>query len=245
MKDSTPKALQGFENLYKILQKLRSPDGCPWDRKQTEKSMAPLILEEAYEVVDAIEGGDSEKVAEELGDLCMNLFMTCLIAEEKGLFDASSVFSAISAKLVNRHPHVFDDHGPMEEEHFLHLWEKIKREERKSRNQDTSAVAGIPAALPALQRALRLLDKMKRAGIPMPVLEPSEQQCRRLFEDLISMQDIDDATIRDKAAGSLLVDIVLFCVERKINPEMALRAELTDLENKFRELEKRRDNSLE
>ncbi|MHC4943617.1 MAG: MazG family protein [Planctomycetota bacterium] len=235
MKESTKKAMEGFEGLFEILQKLRSPEGCPWDRKQTEKTMAPLILEEAYEVADAIEEGKAEKIAEELGDLSMNLFMTSLIAEEKCLFETIDVFKKITTKLINRHPHVFGDAGPMDEDKFLHLWEDIKRNERQTNGEDSSAVAGIPKALPALQRAFRLLEKMKRSGLPLPVFDdPIERIQVSIRHAKVKEESIADLEGR---VGELLVALVLFCIERKVNPEMILRAELTALEEKFRKVE--------
>ncbi len=134
--------LEACERLLTILRRLREPDGCPWDRKQTEESLAPLVLEEAFEMADAVSAGRSDKVCEEMGDLLMNTFMTGMIAEDGGRFRLKDVFEKISAKLIHRHPHVFGDEHRDDVDAVLTRWEDIKRGEREANHEDSSAVAG-------------------------------------------------------------------------------------------------------
>jgi tetrapyrrole methylase family protein/MazG family protein len=227
MDESTRKATERFQELFLILKRLRAPDGCPWDRKQTCESMAPRILEEAFEVADAVDSGVSSKMSEELGDLSMNVFLTCLIAEEAGRFDTEEVLKKIAVKLIGRHPHVFGDAGPLEEERFLKLWEELKRRERQENNEDTSLVAGVPRAMPALLRGLRLAEKLRRASERLPLFRNVEQRVR----DGLS-RDLDEERM-----GALLLDLVVAAAERKIDPERALRRRLNLLEETFRRVE--------
>lgn len=234
MDDKKEKALEAFRRLLTILKRLRAPDGCPWDRKQTVETMTPLILEEAFEVADAVEAGERGKLAEELGDLSMNLLMTGLIAEEQGDFDLAEVFRKIAHKLVHRHPHVFGDAENLAEGPFLKQWEELKKEERLANNEDTSAVAGIPKAMPALLRALRLLEKMKRTGADIPVFRNPMGD----IQGLLGKSARPKAEISEEQAGKLLSLITALCIGSKVNPEMALRNCLNRMEKSFRELER-------
>ena len=235
MKHDDEAMVAAFSELIGILRRLRAPDGCPWDRKQTEKTMAPLLLEEAFEAADAIDAGDVAAMSEELGDLSMNLFLIALIAEEQGRFDLAEVFGKISRKLVNRHPHVFGDSGPLEEGRFLKLWEEIKREERSEKQEDTSAVAGVPKAMPALLRGLRLLEKMKRAGAEPTRVRDSGERIMTRLESILE----NEGAVEEADAGSLLLGIVGVLAERGVNPEMALRSALGEVERRFRAVEAR------
>lgn len=237
MDERLSEVTESFQELYRILNRLRAPDGCPWDRKQTQKSMASLILEEAYEAADAIEREDAEKVEEELGDLSMNLLMTCLIAEEEGCFRTAGVFKKISRKLVHRHPHVFGDEGPMDEDRFLDRWEEIKREERREKREDPSAAAGIPRTMPALLRAVRLLEKIKRTGADLSFLRDPRGKACRFVEQCFSSTGPGDRSGGQEMLGKLLVALVLCCIEKGLNPETALRSRLDRMEGAFRKLE--------
>jgi tetrapyrrole methylase family protein/MazG family protein len=231
------KCIEAFEALIVVLKRLRAPEGCPWDRKQTEQTMAPLLLEEAYEAVDAIGSGQDEKMAEELGDLSMNLLMICLIAEERGAFGVEDVFRKITTKLIHRHPHVFKETRRIRVDHVLKQWEELKREERQEQHEDTSAVAGIPGAMPTLLRSIRLVEKIKRTGAALDFLENSGEKVTGLLEAVLTGKEEAGDDADAGAAGELLLAVVLMCLDRKINPEMALRSHLRSLEQAFRALE--------
>ncbi len=160
---SDPRAV-AFARLLSIVDRLRAPDGCPWDRKQTLESMAPHLIEEAHEVLDAVDRAEPEKVAEECGDVMMVIALICRIAEEAGRFDLARSAHAVSDKLVHRHPHVFGEVKADTAEQVLANWEAIKKAEREARQEDASALAGVPVSLPALQRAQRLCGKAVSAG---------------------------------------------------------------------------------
>ena len=150
--------------LIGIVDRLREPDGCPWDLEQTELSMAPHLLEETHELIEAIEAGDAEAAVEEAGDVLMNVLIICRIAMESGRYDLAQSAGAIADKLVRRHPHVFGEAQAKDAGEVLSRWEAIKKSERQGKQQDASALAGVPKNLPALQRAARLCGKAVSAG---------------------------------------------------------------------------------
>ena len=152
-----------FTKLVDIMARLRAPGGCPWDREQTHASIKPYLIEEAYEVAEAIEDGDFAELRKELGDLLLQVVFHAQMAAEAGHFDAADVVAAINDKMVRRHPHVFADVEVADADEVLRNWAAIKAEERQG-DDDTSALAGVPRGLPALARAHRLGDKAAHTG---------------------------------------------------------------------------------
>jgi MazG family protein len=151
-----------FDELVQLMTTLRGPDGCPWDRKQTLPDLKPFVIEEAYEVVDAIDRDDRRALLEEVGDLLMEAVFIAEITREEGSFDIYDSVTSIHDKLVRRHPHVFADLEVSDAEEVIVNWEKLKNEERKAENK--SVLSGVPAALPALLKASRLTEKAARVG---------------------------------------------------------------------------------
>jgi len=151
-----------FKNFVEIVKILRTD--CPWDRKQTNESIAPLLIEEAYETIDAIYEKNNEEFEKELGDLLLHIVMHCIMAEEKGIFDLKTVIEKISTKMINRHPHVFGEVNVNNEEEVLQNWEIIKKNEIKESNYKNSILDGVPKNLPALLRAERIQHKVSRVG---------------------------------------------------------------------------------
>ncbi|MCS7311283.1 MAG: MazG family protein, partial [Armatimonadetes bacterium] len=143
---------EGFEGLVEIVAILRSPEGCPWDREQTHESLKPFVVEEAYEVVDAIDSGDPERLCEELGDLLLQVMLHSQLARERGAFDIEQVIQRLNDKLVQRHPHVFGDIVLENAEQVLRNWDRLKREQKAH----ASILEGIPRSMPALLRALEV-----------------------------------------------------------------------------------------
>jgi XTP/dITP diphosphohydrolase/tetrapyrrole methylase family protein/MazG family protein/ATP diphosphatase len=157
-------AVKEFGKLLGIMRKLRAPGGCPWDAEQTMSSLRRYILEEAHELVEAVDGGNAGDIAEECGDLLLQVVFMAQIASESGTFGMEDVCRAICDKLVKRHPHVFGDVSVRGAEDVGRNWEIIKSGERKSRGADDSAMAGIPRGLPALLRALRISERAAKKG---------------------------------------------------------------------------------
>jgi MazG family protein len=155
-----------IDELLKVMAKLRAPDGCPWDREQSHKSLRRHAIEEVYELIDAIEAGDDHEMAEELGDLLLQIVFHCQLARERGAFDFDKVCRLIVEKLIRRHPHVF---GQTKVKGVIEVWanwEKIKHAEKKgTRHERISAFDGIPKHLPALLRAEKLVQKARKAKL--------------------------------------------------------------------------------
>jgi nucleoside triphosphate diphosphatase len=151
-----------FDRLLAIMTRLRAPDGCPWDREQTRTSLKPYLIEETYEVLEAIEADDPAWVREELGDLLLQVVFHAQVALERGEFDMADLLRGLNDKLLSRHPHVFGDASVGNAEEALTQWEAIKRQEALRRGEQRSVLAGVPRALPSLVRAQRIQSKAAR-----------------------------------------------------------------------------------
>ena len=246
--------LAALDRLLDVVHRLRAPDGCPWDREQTEGSMAPHLLEEAFEAVDAVEAGEPAAIAEELGDVLLNVLMIAQIAAEAGRFDTADVATAIADKLVRRHPHVFGDSRADDAATVLARWEEIKRRERAERAADPetppSALDGVPNALPALLRGLRVGEKAARVGFDWPdALGPRA----KLDEELAELDAALGAGDRDAAQaelGDVLFSLCNLARHHGLEPETALRGTIERFSARFRRVERElgdglRDASLE
>jgi tetrapyrrole methylase family protein / MazG family protein len=239
-------ALAACGRLLAILRRLRQPGGCPWDLKQTEKSMAPRILEEAFELADAVEGGDPSKESEEMGDLLMNTFMTGLIAGEAGRYRLKDVFEKIAVKLISRHPHVFGDETDKSVAGILYRWEDIKRGEREENGEDASAVAGVPRAMPGLLRAYRVGEKLRRTGADLPPFRRPVEDAAAAMKKLTAV-DLGAAVAggMEELLGELILALCNAAWIAGVNPEVALRNAVTREENVFRNAEAALGDRLE
>ncbi len=228
--------------LVEIVRRLRAPGGCPWDRKQTLQSLAPYILEEGWELVEALEKNDLEKIREEVGDLMMVTLMICQVAADEGKFDLEEAARGIADKLVRRHPHVFGDAQVSGAGEVLERWEEIKKEEKAQRPEgDQSAFSGVPRSMPALLRALRMGEKASRLGFDWPDARSSMDKIRE------ETAEVEEELRKGEKKGSerLFQEIgdLLFAVANAgrllgVNPEMALRATLDRFDQRFRRMEK-------
>ena len=238
--DQDPKCkLPALSRLLGIIDRLRDPGGCPWDREQTEQSMAPFVLEEAYEVVDALHSGDAGKIREEIGDVMMNLFMICRMGEEAGRFDVAQAAEAISDKLVRRHPHVFGETQVDGTGQVLKNWEAIKQQEKKDKGEDRSILSGVPAALPALLRAFRIGEKAARVGFEWPDVHGPADKIDEEWRELRAEIDQEprDAARMERELGDLLFAVVNLARHLDVNPETALRKTVDRFATRFRHIE--------
>ena len=218
-----------LERLVSIMTRLRDPiDGCEWDSVQNFATIAPYTIEEAYEVADAIERGDMDALADELGDLQLQVVFHARMAEEAGHFTLSNVLERICDKLERRHPHIFGDAA----EGGHHLWEQIKAEERAA-GPDKSALAGVAMALPALERAAKLQKRAARAGFDWPDAEGPKA---KIYEELGEIAAASPDQIEEEV-GDLLFATVNFARHLKIDPEDALRKANRKFEQRFRAIE--------
>jgi MazG family protein len=262
--DREPSSAQ-FERLLGLVARLRAPDGCAWDRAQTRSSLAPNLIEEAFELVEAIDRGDPAGECAEAGDVLINLCMLCQIAAEEGRFDLGRAAEVAGDKLIRRHPHVFgapsraaQDPGaqdPAEEpaRAALARWESIKRAERAGAGEDRSALAGVPKALPALQRAQRLGAKAISSGFRWPdahgAFAKLEEELAELAEAFGAAGALPlDHQAREAIAhelGDLLLAASQFANYVGLDAEAATRAAARRFEQRFRAVEARFDGRLE
>jgi len=229
--------------LLELMRRLRDPNGgCPWDREQTFATIAPYTIEEAYEVADAIDRNDPRQLRDELGDLLFQIVFHSRMAEEQGLFDFSGVAASIHDKLVRRHPHVFGDAPREGIEAQSRNWEELKARERAvtAAHQlapDTSALADVPKALPALARAAKLGRRAARVGFDWQ--EPGQVRDKVIEE----LGEVDEALAGNapervtEELGDLLFAIANWTLHLKIDPEEALRAANAKFERRFRTME--------
>jgi ATP diphosphatase len=219
---------------------LRTPgSGCPWDLEQTFDTIAPYTLEEAYEVADAIARGDLAHLKDELGDLLLQVVFHARMAQEQGAFDFGGVVEAITTKLIRRHPHVFADENGKTAEAVKDLWERIKAGEKAERGEEPEgALAGVPAALPALTRALKLQTKAGQVGFdwndPRAVLAKIREEADEIEAALDARDEAHAAT----EVGDLLFAVVNLARHLKADPEGILRATNLKFERRFTSIER-------
>jgi tetrapyrrole methylase family protein/MazG family protein len=210
----------GIAAIFEVVHRLREPDGCPWDREQTHESLRPYLLEETYELLEAIDSADDAKMMEELGDVLLQVAMHAEIAAEQGRFDAAQVSEAVAAKMVKRHPHVFGDVSVANADEVLRNWEHQKMHESRKAGNDESVVDRVPATLPALAWTLGLQKRAARVGFdfasPSSAAESVAEEARELSE-------VKDRERAFEEMGDLLFAIVSLARSMKVNPEDALR----------------------
>src|SRR5215470_4314533 len=194
---------EAFEALVEIMHRLRSPGGCPWDGEQTHDSIKPYLIEEAYEVVEAIEARDDRELRGELGDLLLQIVFHAQMAAEQQRFTIADVIVAISAKMVRRHPHVFGDTAVSGADEVVRNWSRIKADERRAA-ADASALAGVPRAMPALLRAQRLSEKAAHAGFDWTDARGVLVKLREELDELTAATDSGDRAAAEAELGDLL-----------------------------------------
>jgi tetrapyrrole methylase family protein/MazG family protein len=223
-----------LQELLKIMETLRGEGGCPWDKQQTRESLKPYIIEEAYELIEAIEEGDPEKIKEELGDLLFQMVFQCRIAEEKKEFDTSGVIENIGKKMVGRHPHVFGDTECRTPDEVIKQWEVLKKREGKLRD---SILDGVPKALSSLLRAHRLQKRAAQVGFDWEkvedVLAKVDEEIKELKEALKSgkREEMEDEL------GDIIFMLVNLSRFMKVNPEDAHRKTISKFIRRFRYIE--------
>jgi len=213
---------RSFENFQEIIARLRAPDGCPWDREQTHLSLRPYLLQEAYEVLEALDHEDMMALQEELGDLLLQIVLHAQIATEEGDFNMTDVVQSISEKLIRRHPHVFGDVQVNSVDNIVQNWEKIKAEERKENGNahKNGMLDGIPLALPALTQADQIQKRAQRIGFDWKTIEPVIAKVNEELEELLQAQTPAE---RQAEGGDLLFAVVNLLRWLEIDPETALR----------------------
>ncbi|MDD2579820.1 MAG: nucleoside triphosphate pyrophosphohydrolase [Eubacteriales bacterium] len=234
------KSHYSMQELLDIMALLRAPDGCPWDREQTHRSLKPHLIEEAYEAIDAIDSENPERLCDELGDVLMQVVFHAQIASENDQFDFSDVMTAISRKLISRHTHIFGDDQAATAEEVLATWEKNKRQEKGQKRQ-SEVLADLPRHLPALQRSYKIQQRAARVGFDWPdpsgPLDKIHEELAEIVDCLAgsNSQDADGRVDQSTGSGAtlpsehlmdevgdLLFAVVNYARHLGVQPELAL-----------------------
>jgi tetrapyrrole methylase family protein/MazG family protein len=227
-------SVMDFQKLLNIMEKLRGDGGCPWDKEQTRESLKPFILEEAYELIEAIESGDPEKMKEELGDLLFQIVFQCQVAKERKEFEISDVIEKITKKMITRHPHVFGEAEYRTSAEVIVQWEEQKKLEGKRRE---SILEGVPEALPSLLRAHRLQNRAASVGFDWDKVGDA---LKKLDEELKEFKKALETKEKNEI-GEELGDILFMLVNVSrfigVNPEDALRKTIAKFISRFRYIE--------
>jgi tetrapyrrole methylase family protein/MazG family protein len=224
-----------FEAFQEIIAHLRAPDGCPWDREQTHTSLRPYLLEEAYEVLSALDEGDPAAMREEFGDLLLQVVLHAQIAAESGEFNMADVLRGIHVKIVQRHPHVFGDVQLEGSQAVLQNWERLKEKERvASGDHKTSMFDGIARALPALSQAEEIQRRAARVGFDWPEIQGV---IAKVHEEMGEVHDAADPESRAAEIGDLLFAVVNLARWYGVDAESALREASTRFRKRFAYIE--------
>jgi uncharacterized protein YabN with tetrapyrrole methylase and pyrophosphatase domain len=209
--------MKKFDELLEVATRLNGPKGCPWDQKQTFLTLQPYVLEEAHEVIEAVDSGDDRKIVEELGDLLYTIVFYAKVGERENRFIMEDVIESIREKLIRRHPHVFGDVKVNQMEEIVTRWEAIKKEE-KGHEERKSVLDGIPKTLPQLLKAQKILKRIRRTQSSLLPEKSSEP-------------------LSEESVGKKLLDLILQATDADIDGESALRRALQELEETFRKQE--------
>ncbi|MBV8553121.1 MAG: nucleoside triphosphate pyrophosphohydrolase [Acidobacteriaceae bacterium] len=238
--DRFQEAGEKFSELVRIMARLRAPGGCPWDRKQTFDTIKPYLLEETYEVMDAIDERDWSGLAEELGDLLLQPVFFAEMANEQGLFHIASSLDAINEKLVRRHPHVFADASAETPEDVKQRWDEIKRQEKAgaAAAENASVLSGVPRSLPALVEAEKISHNAANAGFEWPDIGGVVEKVQEEAAELAKARETADPDHIEHEIGDLLFTVVNLARFLKVDPEQALRKTNARFRRRFSHVEK-------
>jgi tetrapyrrole methylase family protein/MazG family protein len=224
-----------FEAFQEVIARLRAPEGCPWDRKQTHASLRPFLLEESYEALDALDREDMADLEEELGDLLLQILLHAQIAEEDGDFNINSVIEGIASKLIRRHPHVFGEVDVEDVSGVIRNWEAIKAEERKKNGKPnkTGLLDGVPVALPALLQAQEIIERVHRVDFD-PWLE--QGKLHNIHEMMGLLNEASDVS-KEKILGNILISLTSIAYRLNVDAETSLREALSRFRRRFTAME--------
>jgi tetrapyrrole methylase family protein/MazG family protein len=229
---SVPDNLDKFDTLVAIIARLRGPKGCPWDREQTHQSLRENLLSECYEVLEALDSGEPEKLREELGDLLLQIVLQAQIAADSGEFIIGDVIKGITSKIVRRHPHIFGSRKVKDAEEVMHNWEALKREEREA---GASTLASVPKGMPALAYALEIQRRVARVGFDW---ENLDGVIDKLVEEVKEYKAAPNQAEKSLEYGDLLFTLANIARREGLDPEAALREANNRFYQRFTYMEK-------
>ncbi len=228
---SVPEDLSKFDSLVELIARLRAPDGCPWDKEQTHRSLRENLLSECYEALEALDEGDAEKLCEELGDILLQIMLHSQIAKDDDEFEISDVIRSISEKIVRRHPHVFGSREVKDSTEVMQNWEELKREERE---EGVSMLDGVPKHMPALAYAREISRRAVRVGFEW---ENMEGVIDKVVEEIREIKDSKEREEKEKEFGDLLFTLVNVARWEGIDAEAALRGANNKFYRRFSKME--------
>jgi MazG family protein len=226
-----------FERLLDIMRRLRGPNGCPWDREQTPTSLKPYLIEEAYEVLEAIESGDPPALREELGDLLLQVVFHAQVAAEHGDFTMLDVLSSLIDKMVERHPHVFGGPAVETPRQALAQWEAIKQREAETRGVQRSVIDGVPRALPALLRAQRMQSKAARVNFDWPDARAAWAKVEEEIREAAAVLEAGDRNRFAEELGDVLFSLVNVARLSALDAEDVLQRAIEKFRRRFTTME--------
>lgn len=226
-----------FQDLIDVMAKLRSPGGCKWDLEQTNKTLRPYIIEEAYEVIEAIDDGSMNKLREELGDLLLQIVFHSQLTKEEGAFDITDVIHEVTEKMIRRHPHVFGDLNVVSSREVIENWEKIKSKEKQHAKRDSHI--NFPKGMPALALAQKIQGQAARVGFDWPDVGGALEKVIEELEEFFDAWHKGDTIEREKEFGDILFAIVNLARFLDIEAEAALASTNRKFVERFRFIEKR------
>ena len=227
---------QTFAKLVAIMHRLRSPGGCPWDAEQTHRSLAPYLIEECYEVLEALDGDNDSELCEELGDVLLQVVFHSELGSERGAFTIDEVIGRLSDKLVRRHPHVFEDKVVGSTSEVISNWSRIKLAEKSEGTASPSVLTGVPKALPALLRAHRIGERASGAGFDWADARGARKKISEELDE-VDRANEGEGSLADEI-GDLLFAVVSYARLSGFNAELLLQAALERFRIRFEEMEK-------
>lgn len=229
----TDQNLPAWERLKLVMSILRSPEGCSWDKKQTHKSLIPYLIEESYEVIEAIEADNAEGLSEELGDLLCQIVFHAQVADEAGRFDADAVVEGIVQKLISRHPHVFEKQADLDPEQVRDQWERMKL----ATDEKRSVLSGLPKSMPSLTMAYRIGEKAGGVGFDWPDADRVFDKLAEEMDEIREAIKSGDSSNLEEEIGDFLFAAASLARKLQVEPESALKRALTKFRRRFANLE--------
>lgn len=230
--------IEKFIRLVEIVKTLRSPEGCPWDMEQDLYSIKNHFLEEAFELVDALDNEDIPNIREELGDIIFHVVFHAVMAEQEGKFDLGAVLDEINEKLVRRHPHVFGDMGNIDTEEVIVNWDRIKAEEKKAK-RTKSILDDIPAKFPSIQRSLKMQERVRKVGFDWPDMQDCMDKVNEEIDEFKEAISTGNTHEIEHEMGDVLFAFINLSRFLKINPDEALRKANNRFHNRFSYIEQK------
>lgn len=212
--------MQAFDELVSVIERLRKPGGCSWDREQTHESLKPCLIEECYELIDAINSTDQANLKEELGDVLLQVLMHATIAAERDSFNLTDVIVAVKNKMIERHPHVFNTKTTLTSQDVTHQWESIKASTRTQ----SDIFESIPSHLPELMKAKKIQKKVAQVGFDWPTIPPVIEKIKEEIDELTAELNQSQPNTHDITGelGDILFSVVNLCRKLNVDPEQAL-----------------------